>query len=275
MNRLASCVTWRRFSFGSNPHVSGLIGPLPLALAPFALRRLSRPTARVGGHAGCAVRSAVRHPCRRCASARRCCRSWRSPPRWAVTPSGVARGPRRAASWVWPSLLLALHHGAALAARYGPRLAALRHPAAYERRMFPDQIALREVVSRGRARGRDSDGRGALDAQARVRAAVGAQRRALLPGSAREARRRGIRRAEDAAGPGARPARAARRSLAGPRRATAPSPTTGAWGTPSWMRGCARGAPRCGPIRIRREPAAIAAGCSWIWCSRTRARQPS
>ncbi len=133
--------------FGSNPHVSGLIGPLPLALAPFALRRLSRPTAVLAGTLAAlfglqyAAMPALRF----------------GAPLLPFLAIAAAVGGARLARTAPPArgilgvafALLALHHGAALGARYGPRLAALRHPAAYERRVFPDQIALREVVSRG------------------------------------------------------------------------------------------------------------------------------
>jgi hypothetical protein len=132
--------------FGNNPHVSGLIGPLPLALAPFALRRLSRPTAVLAGTLAAlfglqyAAMPALRF----------------GAPLLPFLAIAAAVGGARLARTGPPArgilgvifALLALHHGAALGARYGPRLAALRHPAAYERRVFPDQVALREVVSR-------------------------------------------------------------------------------------------------------------------------------
>jgi hypothetical protein len=130
--------------FGNNPHVSGLIGPLPLALAPFALRRLSRPTAVLAGTLAAlfglqyAAMPALRF----------------GAPLLPFLAIAAAVGGARLARTAPPArgilgvvfALLALHHGAALGARYGPRLAALRHPAAYERRVFPDQVALREVV---------------------------------------------------------------------------------------------------------------------------------
>jgi hypothetical protein len=132
--------------FGHNAHVSGLIGPLPLAFAPFALGRLSRPTAALGATlAGLFVMQFVYMPALR----------FGTPllPFLAVAAAvGGARLARSAAPlrWVVALSLVALsaHHLAGVAQRYLPRIAALAQPEAYERRVLPDQVALREVVQR-------------------------------------------------------------------------------------------------------------------------------
>jgi hypothetical protein len=131
--------------FGRNLHVSGLAGPLPLALGPLALRGASRaglalafvlavllvlqfatmPALRFGAplvpFAGLAA---------------------------AVGGARLARSGRAARGVLGVALaLLAVHHATVLALRYLPRVAALRDPQAYERRMFPDQDALRRTVA--------------------------------------------------------------------------------------------------------------------------------
>jgi hypothetical protein len=45
--------------------------------------------------------------------------------------------------------VLAVHHVTVLGQRYLPRLPALVDPHAYERRVFPDQVSLQEMVSLG------------------------------------------------------------------------------------------------------------------------------
>jgi hypothetical protein len=132
--------------FGRNPHVSGLIGPLPLALAPFAMSRLSRATAvLVGSVAVLFALQFVAMPALR----------FGAPLLPFAAVAAAVGGARLARSGAaargvlgFAFALLALHHGAALGARDGPRLAALRDPDAYERRVFPDQVALRDMVSR-------------------------------------------------------------------------------------------------------------------------------
>ncbi|MEE8476709.1 MAG: hypothetical protein V3T01_15235 [Myxococcota bacterium] len=133
--------------FGNNPHVSGLIGPLPLALAPFALHRVSRSTAVLAATlAILIVAQFVFMPALR----------FGSPvlPFLAIAAgvggmhlahSGSAA--RIALGVVFAAL--AIHQGLATAAHYLPRVAALRSPENYERRIFPDQVALGEIVARG------------------------------------------------------------------------------------------------------------------------------
>ena len=134
--------------FGGNPHVSGLVGVLPLALLPAAIHRPSRPTALL---AGCvflllglqfvfmpAVRfGAPMLPFLAIGAAVGGARLARS-----------GRGPRLAVCAA--ILLLGVHHGVAALARHLPRVAALRAPDAYRAHEFPDQVALAELVALGR-----------------------------------------------------------------------------------------------------------------------------
>jgi hypothetical protein len=212
--------------FGNNPHVSGLIGPLPLALAPFALRRLSRPTAVLAGALAAlfglqyATMPALRFgapllPFLAIAA--------------AVGGARLARtGPPARAILGVAFALLALHHGAALGARYGPRCPS------------------RCTCCCGSATESSSSGICAGRATARSSSCRGHRRTGRAPCSSGAAFARW------------------------PSTCDRPIRATGAWATPSSMRGCARGAPRCGPTPIRRVPAAIAGGFSWIWWERTR-----
>jgi hypothetical protein len=148
--RLGTNVTgFARYLFeiqaGRNPHVGGLLGPLPLALAPLAIHRLSRPTAVLTATlAALFVLQFVAMPALRFGTPLLA---------FAAVAAGVggARLARsgRAAHVVLGGLLaiVAVSQVAELALRYGPRVAALRNPGAYEARMFPDQAALREVVA--------------------------------------------------------------------------------------------------------------------------------
>ena len=144
---------WSRFlaylasvHFSRHYAVGGLIGPLPLGLAPLALHRLSRPTAVLGLVLALLL----------------VLQFWYMPALRFGTPllpfaaiaaavgglrlarSGAAARAALAATLV----ALALHHGADAVSRFGPRVAALRDPQAYERARFPDQVALREIVAR-------------------------------------------------------------------------------------------------------------------------------
>ncbi len=131
---------------GRNPHLSGLLGPLPFALAPLALCRPSRATLLlliVLGALAClqfvgmpALRFAI--PLLPFAAV-------------AAAVGGVrlACSGRVAATTLALCLCaLAIHHLAGFAQACLPRIAALRDPHAYEARVFPDQAALRDVVSR-------------------------------------------------------------------------------------------------------------------------------
>jgi hypothetical protein len=133
-------------TFGRTYHVSGLLGPLPLALAPLALTRASRPTALLI----CVMLALFAlqfwlMPALRFASP---LLPWVA----LATASGGARlaasGPAAARLLGAVVAGLGLLHGAWLVASYAPRLAALRDPGAYERALFPDQVALRELVAR-------------------------------------------------------------------------------------------------------------------------------
>jgi len=135
-------------ALGWNPHLSGLLGPLPFALLPAALHRMQRATAAL-----CALLLALFAlqfafmPALRFGT-----------PILPFVAIGCAVGGSRlarSAPWARGTLacviaLLAVHHVTALAASTLPRVAALRDPGAYARRVFPDQLALAELVARGR-----------------------------------------------------------------------------------------------------------------------------
>jgi hypothetical protein len=132
--------------FGRNPHVSGLAGALPLALAPLAWHRLTRATAVLVATLLVLFVLQVRFmPALRFGT-----------PLLPFAAVAAAVGgtrlahsgevARRTLALVIPVLLL--HHSAVVALRYGPRIPALRDPARYEAVVFPDQAALREVVRR-------------------------------------------------------------------------------------------------------------------------------
>ncbi len=133
-------------TFGRNPHVSGMIGPLPLALAPIALRRLSRATATLAAVlALLVVLQFFYMPALR----------FGTPLLPFVAIAAALGGQRladqgRAARGV-VALALSLsaaHHLWGLVAFDVPRVAALADPRAYERAVVPDQDALREMVAR-------------------------------------------------------------------------------------------------------------------------------
>jgi len=135
-------------SFGRNPHVGGQLGPLPLALAPFALsRRLPRSSrALVAVVASLVVLQFFALPAARFGGALFA---------WLAVAAAVG-GQRlaasgRAARGVLGGVfgLLLVHHGVATGVHYLPRLAALRDPLAYQQRVFPDQFNLRRMVSFG------------------------------------------------------------------------------------------------------------------------------
>jgi hypothetical protein len=132
--------------FGRNPHLSGLIGPLPLALAPLALHRPSRRTAVLAGTlAVLFVLQFVYMPALRFGAPLLPFAAVAA----AVGGARLARSGSAARAVLGLALaLLATYHGAAMSVRFLPRVAALRAPRAYEREIFPDQVALREVVSR-------------------------------------------------------------------------------------------------------------------------------
>jgi hypothetical protein len=133
-------------NFGRNPHVSGLLGPLPLALAPWALGRLPRSTVvLLLLLSSLVVLQFFFMPALRFGT-----------PIWPWLAVAAAVGGQRLAasgavlrSAVGVLLgLVAIHQGAASAQRLVSRLAALRAPRAYERAVFPDQDALRDMVAR-------------------------------------------------------------------------------------------------------------------------------
>jgi hypothetical protein len=134
-------------SFGRNPHVSGLLGALPLALLPAAIRRTDRAGAVLVAtlsvlfvlqflfmpalRFGVALLPFVATAC-------------------AVGGLRIARSGRGPAALLAGAILmLGLHHTAAALARHGPRVAALQAPEAYKARIFPDQVALAGLVAQG------------------------------------------------------------------------------------------------------------------------------
>jgi len=132
--------------FGRNPHVSGLVGALPLALGPLAWHRFSRATAVLVATLLVLFVLQVRFmPALRFAA-----------PLLPFAALAAAVGGARLARsgdlarWTLALVIavLLLHHSAVIGLRYGPRIAALRDPASYEAAVFPDQAALREVVRR-------------------------------------------------------------------------------------------------------------------------------
>jgi hypothetical protein len=132
-------------TFGRNPHVSGLLGPLPLALAPWALAGAGRPARCLAATAAVLlVLQFTGLPALRFGA-----------PLWPLAALAAAVGGRRLAASGAAGrrvlstclALLALHAVAAALAVYLPRIAALREPAAYERSVFPDQDALRRMVA--------------------------------------------------------------------------------------------------------------------------------
>ena len=131
---------------GRNPHLSGLLGPLPFALAPLALRRPSRATLLLEiVLAALAWLHFVRMPALRFATPLLPFAAVAA----AVGGVRLARSGRVAATTLALCLgVLALHHLAGFAQACLPRIAALRDPRAYEGRVFPDQAALRDAVSR-------------------------------------------------------------------------------------------------------------------------------
>jgi hypothetical protein len=133
-------------TFGRGAHVGGLLGALPLALAPLALPRASRASVALAAlGAALVVLAFFFLPAVRFAT-----------PLWPFLAVAAAVGGRRlAASGVASRgvlaavlALLLLHHTAGAATRLLPRVAALRDPHAYERALFPDQDALRRMVAR-------------------------------------------------------------------------------------------------------------------------------
>jgi hypothetical protein len=134
--------------FGGNPHVSGLLGALPLALLPAAIHRPSRPTALLAATLFLLLglqfvfMPAVRFGAPLLP--------------WLAIGAAVGgarlarsgRGPRLAVGAAL--VLLGIHHGVAALARHLPRVAAIRSPDAYRASVFLDQIALGQLVAQGR-----------------------------------------------------------------------------------------------------------------------------
>lgn len=134
-------------TWGRNVHVSGLLGPLPAALAPLAIARPSRATLAL-----CAVGLALLALLFLALPAARF-----GTPLWpwlavaaAVGGARLARSGRVARIAVVAVLaVVALHQFALAASVLLPRVRALRFPEAYAAERFPEQATLREMVARG------------------------------------------------------------------------------------------------------------------------------
>lgn len=134
-------------TFGRTYHVSGLLGPLPLALAPLAAARPARPTAvLIAVLAALFALQFAFMPALR----------FGTPLLPFLGIAAAVGGLRLARSGdAARAALVAAVGASALAATapalatLAPRLGALRDPAAYERRVAPVQVGLRTVVARG------------------------------------------------------------------------------------------------------------------------------
>lgn len=129
---------------GRTPEIGGLLGPLPLALLPLGVRRLSRATAvLVGVLAVLLGLQFVFMPAARFGT-----------PWLAFLALGAAAGGARLARsgavartvLAGGLLAVAVLQLGSLAAALGPRILALRDPAPYQRAALPDQEALRRLV---------------------------------------------------------------------------------------------------------------------------------
>ena len=135
-------------TFGRNVYSGGLIGPLPLAFGVLAIRRTTRAAAVLGATLAALFLA----------------QAWSMPALRFATPLvpflalpaavGGARLARSGRSGLLAAALALAATGSLHLARLGidylPRIAALRDPRAYERAVFPDQDALRQLVARGR-----------------------------------------------------------------------------------------------------------------------------
>jgi hypothetical protein len=133
-------------TFGRSAHVSGLLGPLPLALAPLAIGRHARATwALAATLSVLVVFQFAAFPALRFGT-----------PVWPWLAVAAAVGGQRVAgsgaaarAVLGVSLLATGAHQLVVAGQHHvPRLLALRDPRAHERAVFPDQDALREMVAR-------------------------------------------------------------------------------------------------------------------------------
>ena len=130
---------------GHNPHGSRLLGPLPFVLAPLAIHRLSRASSLLlGVLTALALLQFVYMPALRFAT----------PVLPFVAIAAAVGGARLARSGRIAQVVLTIGLGAlTLQQAIGlghaclPRIAALRDPHGYERRVFPDQDALRQAVA--------------------------------------------------------------------------------------------------------------------------------
>ncbi len=130
---------------GRNPHVGGLVGPLPLALAPLALHRMTRATAVLTiTLAVLFVLQFVSMPALRFGMPTLAFAGVAA----AVGGARLARSGKLAQAVVVVSIgMVAVQQAGQLGERYAARIAALPRPDAYRENVFPDQMALRQVVA--------------------------------------------------------------------------------------------------------------------------------
>jgi hypothetical protein len=131
-------------TLGRSSHFSGQLGALPLALAPLAISRPTRATAALLCASGALFLGMYFY-----APALR----FGVPLFPLLAVASAAGGARLAKSGVLPRrllisvlVLLGIHHLAQVGQTTLPRIAGIGSPHAYERVVFPDQDALREVV---------------------------------------------------------------------------------------------------------------------------------
>jgi hypothetical protein len=137
----------RILAFGSEPFAGGLLGPLPLAFAPLALGRLSRPSAALA--AVCAAFFALQLAY---APALRFGAFWVPCLGIAAACGGLALARSGRAARAVVTLLcvgVAALQGLSALRAYAPRVAAIAAPQPYERAVWPSQENLARMVARG------------------------------------------------------------------------------------------------------------------------------
>jgi len=131
---------------GRNPHLSGQLGALPIALAPLAWHRLSRATGvLVAALAALFALQIAFAPALR----------FGAPLLPFLAVAAAVGGERLARSGalargvlVGLLAIVVVHHAAQLGQGYGPRVVSLRDPWRHAGAIFPDQVALLRMVER-------------------------------------------------------------------------------------------------------------------------------
>lgn len=137
----------RILAFGRDPFAGGLLGPLPLAFAPLALGRLSRPAAALA--ATCAAFFALQLAY---APALRFGTPWLPCLGLAAACGGLTLARSGRAGRVVVTLLcvgVAVLQGLSALRAYAPRIVAIAAPRPYERAVWPSQESLGRMVARG------------------------------------------------------------------------------------------------------------------------------